>query len=104
MKVRVEIYANKMVVDHADQRLVVKPEEAFTTQRLLVGTFDAALACLKNGLKQAGVMGLFKSKPNLLIVAMEMCEGGLSEVEQRCLRELGFMAGAGKVEVLGARS
>jgi hypothetical protein len=100
MEVKVDIYKNKMVLIHGGKNITVQPSQPYTTTRLLVGTFLPAVDCLKGGLKQIGATGIFKSKPILYIQAQEMTEGGLSEVEQRCLNELGFAAGARKVEVV----
>ncbi len=58
-----------------------------------------AVECMKEGLAKVGTKGLFKRKPKLLIYPRAMTEGGLSEVEERCLLEVGHAAGAGKVEV-----
>ncbi|GAB2902420.1 hypothetical protein GCM10027180_35900 [Microbulbifer echini] len=82
------------------QNVVVKPIQPYTTTRLLVGTFLLAVECLKGGLKEIGATGLFKPKPILHLEAKEMSEGGLSEVEQRCLGEMAYAAGARKVEFL----
>jgi hypothetical protein len=98
MDIKVEIYKNKMVLVHGGQNFTVNPDEPYTTTRLLVGTFLPAVGCLKEGLKKMGAIGLFKSKPVLHLDVREMSEGGLSEVEQRCLTEMGFAAGARKVE------
>jgi hypothetical protein len=98
MDIKVEIYKSKMVLVHGGQNITVHPAQPYTTTRLLVGTFLPAVDCLKDGLKKIGATGLFKSKPILHIQACEMAEGGLSEVEQRCLIEMGFAAGARKVE------
>ena len=100
MDIKLEIYTNKMVLNHGDDISTVHPVEQYATKRLLVGTFQPAVDCLKKGLKEAGVIGLFKPKVVLFIHAREMSEGGLSEVEQRCLNELGLAAGAQKVEIV----
>ena len=89
-----------MVLTHAEQQVTAYPTQAYTTTRLLVGTCLPAVECLKDGLTQIGATGFFKAKPKLQIEAKEMAEGGLSEVEQRCLQELGLAAGALKVELL----
>lgn len=100
MDIKVEIYRDKMVISYKQKTVTVYPKEPYSTSRLLVGTFSPAEECLKDGLQQIGAVGLFKLiKPTLNIKAKELCEGGLSEVEQRCLNELGFASGARKVNV-----
>ncbi|MCO1336785.1 hypothetical protein MO867_20875, partial [Microbulbifer sp. OS29] len=98
MDIKVEIYANKMVLIHRGENVTVEPIQPYTTTRLLVGTFLPAVECLKSGLREIGATGLFKSKPILHLEVKEMSEGGLSEVEQRCLNEMAYAAGARKVE------
>ncbi len=99
MEVKAEIFENMMVLSTDTQQVTVKSSVPFTTNRLLVGTFDPALNCMKDGLNQLGAVGLFKLKPNMIIQPKSMVEGGLSEVEERCLLELGLSAGASKVEI-----
>ncbi|WP_229800805.1 hypothetical protein [Vreelandella hamiltonii] len=99
MEVKAEILKNRIVFTANNNTVVVEPKEPFTTTRLLVGTFMPAVECMKEGLAKVGAKGLFKRKPKLLIYPRAMTEGGLSEVEERCLLEVGHAAGAGKVEV-----
>ncbi|MFC3151081.1 hypothetical protein ACFOEK_08580 [Litoribrevibacter euphylliae] len=75
------------------------PSHPFTTSRLLVGTFSAAEACLKPVIKETlGKSSLFSSA-KIVMHPMEMCEGGLSEVEERIFMELAFGSGARQVKV-----
>lgn len=100
MEVKVNIYKNRMVLNAKGKSITITPEAPFTTQRLLVGTFMPALDCLTKGLKEIGALSYFRLKgPVLNIYAREMSEGGLSEVEERCLQELGISAKASKVNV-----
>lgn len=99
MEVTVEIYENRMVLTANGKTIVVKPSTAFTSTRLLVGTFIPAVECLKEGLSKVGATGFFKERPKLLILPQVMTEGGLSEIEERCLIEVGLSAGASKVEI-----
>lgn len=101
MPITVEIYKDRMVLTEATKVVTVHPSRPYVTLRLLVGSFDPAVECLKQGLAELGAVGLFKSEPELRMRACEMSEGGLSEVERRCLTELGYMAGVGKVNVAG---
>lgn len=101
MEVKVEFYKNKIVLTMDGKTIDSYPDEPFTTTRLIVGTFMPAVNCLKKGLKELGAAGFLKlSRPTLQIYAREMCEDGLSEVEERCLLEVGHSAMAAKVKVI----
>lgn len=100
MEVTVKIFKNRMVLTANGNTINVEPTKPFTTTRLLVGTFMPAVECLKEGLLKVGATGGFlKGKPKLLILPQAMTEGGLSEIEERCLLEVGLSAGAGKAEI-----
>ena len=75
------------------------PERPFTTRRLLVGEFTVAEETLRRGVSEVAGRGLFARRPVLLVHPLEMVEDGLSQVEDRVLRELGAGAGARKVLV-----
>jgi len=100
MDVKVDIYADKMVLTGNGRTVTVQPANPYSSQRLLVGTFTPAVDCVKNGLKQLGAIGFWQAKPRLTIIAKDRIEGGLSEIELRCLLEVGYSAGAKQVEVL----
>ncbi len=100
MEVKVDIYADKMVFTGKSRVIKVEPASPYSSQRLLVGTFAPAVDCVKKGLKLLGATGFWQAKPKLTIVAKDRIEGGLSEIELRCLLEVGYSAGAKQVEVL----
>lgn len=100
MTLEIRIFVNRMEIVGPRDVTVSTPREPYSTQRLLVGNFCAAANCLREGLKKAGAVGPFKRKPTLVIRVMEKNDGGLSEVEERCLLEVGHAAGAGEVSVL----
>jgi rod shape-determining protein MreB len=77
----------------------VSAQTPFTTTRLLVGQYQAAEALLRKAIRDIGNGGLFQVSPIVVIHPMEMVEGGLSEVEERALRELAKGAGARQVFV-----
>lgn len=99
MEVRVEVFADRMEVASGGRSATVRPSVPYAGQRILVGSFQPAVDCLRQALEEIGASGTFKRKPALRIQAMEMNEGGLSEVEERCLREVGLTVGARSVEV-----
>ncbi len=71
----------------------------FTTARLLIGQFQAAENLLKRAVKEMSKGRIFAVSPQVLIQPLEMIEGGLSEVEERVLKEVAIGAGASKVVV-----
>ena len=99
MEVTVKIFANRMVLTANEKTINVDAAKLFTSTRLLVGTFMPAVECLKEGLSKVGATGFLKGKPKLIILPQSMTEGGLSEIEERCLLEVGFSAGASKVQI-----
>lgn len=101
MTITVEIYKNRMTLSRRGQQVTVYPPAPYTTTRLIIGTFKPAVACLKAGLKKLSDTPwyLFSPGPDLQLIIKEMAEGGLSQVEEACLMELGKQAGARKVEI-----
>lgn len=77
----------------------VIPDISFSTDRILIGNFDAASECLKKGLKELGNLGLFSKRPSWHIYPKELVSSQLSQVEDRIFRELALSVGAAKVEV-----
>ena len=71
----------------------------FTTTRLLIGQFLTAQNVLKRAVKETSKGGIFAVSPQVLIQPLEMIEGGLSEIEERVLKEVAIGAGASKVVV-----
>ena len=99
MEVKVDIYVNRMVVSTDGRSKTVTGE--FSSQRLLVGGFNIAVACLKTAVKELNATSFFTlRKPTFRIYPRERTEGGLSEIEERTLLEIGYSAGAGKVEII----
>ncbi|MDO3382951.1 hypothetical protein [Gilvimarinus algae] len=72
---------------------------AFSTQRLLVGTFSNAEPELRALVQAARTTGWIKKSVQVLIQPLETLEGGLSEIEQRVFKELALGAGAFKAKV-----
>ena len=99
MEVCVEVFADRMKVSAGGKSATVRPSVPYAGRRILVGNFQPAVDCLRQALEKLGASGWLKRKPALRMQAMEMNAGGLSEVEERCLREVGLTAGARSVEV-----
>ncbi|OLU31140.1 hypothetical protein BVH03_08860 [Pseudomonas sp. PA15(2017)] len=80
---------------------VLEADPPFSNQRLLVADFsiaDRLIAKTVQGLMPKRLTFL-NAAPKLLIQPLERLEGGLSQVEERILMELGMGAGARKVVV-----
>jgi len=99
--VYVKVSKNQFRVRHVvdNKEIVVSAIEPFTTTRLLVGEFAVAEKYLKDGIKKLHEGRWFAASPVIIIQPLEMIEGGLSQVEERVLRELAAGAGARKVFV-----
>lgn len=90
-----------MILISEGKAITVYPPKPYTTTRLIVGTFMPAVICLKSGLKQLGASPWypFSRSPKLQLKIKEMADGGLSQVEERCLIEMGKQAGTGKLKL-----
>ena len=97
----IQVRKNRFRLRHIEgkQEREVSAQTPFTTTRLLLGQFQAAETLLKQAIRAIGSGGLFQVSPVVVIHPMEMVEGGLSEVEERALRELAKGAGARQVFV-----
>lgn len=100
MTIIVELYKDKMTLVDEGKSITVLPSEPYTTTRLIVGTFLPAVACLKDGLQKLEATTWYKPKPLIKLKVKEMNEGGLSQIEERCLIEMCKQAGARKVEII----
>ncbi len=65
----------------------------------MIGQFLVAENLLKRAVKEMSKGGIFAISPRVLIQPLEMVEGGLSEIEERVLKEVTMGAGASKVVV-----
>lgn len=101
-KLYVKIYKNKIVIKNLTTDLppqMFTPDTPFTTTRLLIGSYTPAVKCLNHAIKSSGITFWLMGQPAVLVQPMEMIEGGLSEIEDRFLRQCAFGAGARKVIV-----
>ena len=102
-----KLSCNQMQLRHlqSGRELLLPADPPFSNQRLLVADFAAAQHLLQRGIKTLLPMRFMRLSrpPQLLIQPLERCEGGLSQVEERLLLELGLGCGARKVRLhLGA--
>jgi hypothetical protein len=85
----------------SNREVHLQADPGFSNQRLLVADFAAAQQLLQCGLNQILPKRFLRirRKPQLLIQPLEHLEGGLSQVEERILLELGLGCGARKVRL-----
>ena len=97
----IQVRKNRFRLRHIEgkQEREVSAQTPFTTTRLLLGQFQVAETLLKQAIRAIGSGSFFRVSPVVVIHPMEMVEGGLSEVEERALRELAKSAGARRVFV-----
>ncbi len=94
-----QIKRNEFVARHIETRREESAIAKFSTKRLLVGQFYEAEEALQKLIRS--VIGKTWFKPALTIVMhpLEMIEGGLSQVEDRVLRELAAGVGGKEIRV-----
>ena len=102
-----KLSCNQMHLSHlqSGRELHLQADPAFSNQRLLVADFAAAQQLLQRGIAELLAHRFLRLSrpPQLLIKPLERLEGGLSQVEERILLELGLGGGARKVRLhLGA--
>jgi len=93
----VRIYINKITIhalDGSGRLLEGEPDTPFSTQRLLIGEFKSAEKTLSDAINRLRSGGILKKSFRAVIHPVDMSEGGLSEVEEKVLRELASSAGA----------
>ena len=92
----IKVFKDKFTIRDIDNNsmITVMAVEPFSSNRMLVGNFTNASNLLRNEVKKSIKRGWFTPSPRVLIHAAEMAEGGLSEVEERAIRELAADAGA----------
>lgn len=99
--VYVRVRFNSLRIRHIEQKkeLEVTATQAFSHQRLLVGSFTNAANTLREAMRKLVGRSLFQPSPVIVIQPLEKLEGGLTEVEERLLKEMALSAGARKVAV-----
>lgn len=99
--VYVRVYKNRFRLRHIESQkdIILNAEQPFTTERLIIGQFKNAEKTLIQGIKEVYNKKWITPSPKILIQQMEMNEGGLSDVEDRILKEISTVAGARAVLV-----
>jgi rod shape-determining protein MreB len=77
-----------------DQRSIARSLNGFSSERLLIANFSEAEATLAKAVKEMAKPGLFQSPPSFVLMhPLEIISGGISEVEDRVLRDLAAICG-----------
>ena len=99
--VYVRIQPNRFLLRHIEsgRTASVDAQEAFTTQRLLVGEYGPAVEALRRGLRALDYGIPYLAAPMAVMHPTSMVEGGLSGVECRILYEVAEGAGAKRATV-----
>ncbi len=92
----IKIYINRVHIRNIDDQKEIEltTTTPFTSERLLIGNFTVIQSLIKKGLKI--VMGKKFFPPIFLMHPIEKVEGGLSQVEERVIKDLAVLAGAQK--------
>ena len=98
-----KLSCNQMHLTHLQngRELHLLADPPFSNQRLLVAAFAVAERLLQRAIAELLPTRLLRLSrpPQLLIQPLERLEGGLSQVEERILLELGLGCGARKVRL-----
>ena len=98
-----KLSCNQMHLTHLQngRELHLLADPPFSNQRLLVADFAVAERLLQRAIAELLPTRLLRLSrpPRLLIQPLERLEGGLSQVEERILLELGLGCGARKVRL-----
>lgn len=99
--VYVHVLKDAFLLQHVqeDRTLKITSDTPFSSNRLIVGNYTIASEVLSKGLKQLKVIKLGLFAPIIIMHPKYLCEGGLSQVEQRIISEVARTAGAKKVYV-----
>jgi len=94
----VQVFRSKFIVRNVDsgESTEVSRDQSCASPRMLIADFTMAQHQLKEAVRSVR-RGL--RAPTMLIHAMELIEGGITQVEYRTFVELGLGAGASKASV-----
>lgn len=93
----IRVHYNRMRLRRAEtgEEVDLNATEAFSHMRSVIADFPKAESLLKNGLKSLKKL----TSPTVVIHAVELIDGGLTQIEERALHELCLSAGAGRAIV-----
>jgi rod shape-determining protein MreB and related proteins len=95
------ISSNRIVLRNvlSGKEMTFVTDQPFTHPRMLIGHFVHAEMLLKKAIQQLLVHSLLKPAPSILMHPLENLEGGLSQIEERVLREMALGSGARKAVI-----
>ncbi len=99
-KVYIQIFADRMLLRSVvtGRELELRPSAPYSHPRAIIGNFTIAEETLRKGIKDLQ-RGRFILRTLAVIHPRERIEGGITQVEETCLREVGIGARANKVIV-----
>jgi rod shape-determining protein MreB and related proteins len=83
-----------------DQRNIARSLSGFSSERLLIANFSEAESTLLSGIRELPQPGRSVAwRACILFHPLELVDGGISQVEDRVLRELAAAAGASRCAI-----
>ena len=98
-----KVFVNRMELINLETReqFILNADPPFSGERQALADFNAAEILLRQLVRDAGLRtGFLAPGMHMLVHQLERCEGGLSQLELRGLRDLGNMAGARIVHII----
>ena len=91
---------NELMLRHIESghELAAKSDVEFSNSRLLVANTTLVTSMIKRSMRT--ILARFGIAPTIVMHPLEMVEGGLSEVEEKTLTEIGYAVGAVRVVVV----
>lgn len=96
----IRLRRNELTLRHIEsgRELAATSDIAFSNSRLLVANATLVTEMIKRSMRT--ILAKFGIAPTIVIHPLEMVEGGLSEVEEKTLTEIGYTLGAVRVIVV----
>jgi len=94
-----QLFKNRIRLSVPAKGVVVEEHGTFSHPRSLIGQFQEGELALARALAKAYPTKLLTRRPRMVIHAKELLDGGLTQIEERALMEMGLGAGAMKVKI-----
>lgn len=94
-----QIFKNRIRLSVPATGTVVEEIGEFSHPRSLLGQFSVGEQTLARALARAYPARFLKPRPFLILHPKEIVDGGLTEIEERALAEMGLGAGALRVKI-----
>lgn len=88
MQIKVRVERNQVVISTAKQSRTFKASQSYSYPRMVVGDFQAAERCVKEGAQAMGLLGFFKGKHHVRVEVRDYFGDGIMPVERQLYREL----------------